>query len=81
MLQNHVRSPSKFWPGTQTFMPHKPVMMFMGKTIVPRTVSLFRVSFVCSERSFMRILICAKYVLDETPRVLQFGVSKYQSAR
>jgi hypothetical protein len=34
-----------------------PVIMFMGSTIVPRTVSLPRTSAFCSARSFMRMLI------------------------
>lgn len=48
------------WPGTLTFIPHMPQMMFIGSTIVPRTVSLPKTSAVCSWRSFMRMLICAR---------------------
>lgn len=57
---NHAKSPSYSCPGTQTFMPHKPVMMFMGSTMVPRTVSFPRTSAVCSCLSFMRMLIWAR---------------------
>ena len=60
MQQNHFKSPSAFCPGTQTFIPHRPVMIFIGRTIVPRTVSFPSTSAVCSWRSFMRILICAR---------------------
>ena len=45
---------------TKQFMPHRPVMMFIGKTMVPMTVSFPRISFVLSARSFMRRLICAR---------------------
>lgn len=42
------------------FMPQRPVMMFMGSTIVPSTVSLPSTSAVCSARSFILMLICAR---------------------
>lgn len=54
--QNQYRL-STSWPGTSTFMPHMPVMMFIGRTIVPKTVSLPNTSAVCSCRSFIRMLI------------------------
>lgn len=59
MPQNH-QSVSPSCPGTSTFMPHMPVTMFIGRTIVPRTVSLPSTSLVCSARSFIRMLICAR---------------------
>lgn len=60
MSQNQVKFPSSPCHGTQTFMPHMPVMMFMGNTIVPSTVNLPSTSEVCSARSFMRMLIWAR---------------------
>lgn len=54
--QNQVRL-SESCPGTRTFIPHMPVTMFIGKTIVPSTVSFPKTSAVCSWRSFMRMLI------------------------
>jgi len=38
-------------------MPQIPVTTFMGRTIVPRTVSLPKISEVFSWRSFMRMFI------------------------
>lgn len=58
--QNQVRFPSYSCPGTQTFIPHRPVMMFIGSTMVPRTVSFPRTSAVCSWRSFILMLIWAR---------------------
>ncbi|KAI7242183.1 hypothetical protein KC330_g53 [Hortaea werneckii] len=58
--QNHVKFPSALCPGTQTFMPHIPVTMFIGSTMVPSTVNLPRTSLVCSARSFIRMLIWAR---------------------
>jgi hypothetical protein len=58
--QNQVKFPSSSCPGTQTFIPQRPVMIFIGSTMVPRTVNLPRTSAVCSCRSFMRMLICAR---------------------
>lgn len=46
-------------PGTHTFIPHIPVIIFIGKTIVPSTVNFPRISAFCSARSFMRMLIWA----------------------
>ena len=43
-----------------TFMPHMPVTMFMGSTMVPSTVSFPRTSLVLSARSFIFRLICAR---------------------
>lgn len=54
--QNQYRL-SMSCPGTLTFIPHIPVIMFIGKTMVPRTVSLPSTSAVCSWRSFIRMLI------------------------
>jgi len=45
---------------TYQFIPHTPVTTFMGKTIVPSTVNLPKMSDVFSCRSFMRMLICAR---------------------
>lgn len=42
------------------FMPQIPVTTFIGRTIVPKTVSLPRISEVFSCRSPMRILIWAR---------------------
>jgi hypothetical protein len=55
--QNQVKLPSYSCPGTHTFIPHRPVMIFIGSTMVPRTVSLPRTSAVCSCRSFILMLI------------------------
>lgn len=41
-------------------VPHRPVMMFMGRTMVPSTVSLPSTSAVCSARSFILMLIWAR---------------------
>jgi len=60
MHQNHVRLSSDPCPGTHTFIPHKPVMIFMGSTMVPSTVSLPSTSAVCSWRAVMRMLIWAR---------------------
>ena len=57
--QNHF-SPSASCPGTRQFMPHSPVMMFIGNTMVPSTVSLPSTSAVASCRSFMAMLIWAR---------------------
>lgn len=60
MHQNHIKvGLSSTCPGTKTFMPHMPVIMFMGRTIVPTTVSLPRMSAFFSARSFMLMLIWA----------------------
>jgi hypothetical protein len=45
---------------TYQFIPQIPVTTFMGSTIVPRTVSLPRMSDVFSWRSFILMLICAR---------------------
>lgn len=47
----------EFFSDGLTFIPHIPVTMFMGNTMVPKTVSLPKTSLVCSARSFMRMLI------------------------
>lgn len=59
LAQNQFRFKT-LCPGTCTFMPHMPVMMFMGSTMVPNTVNLLSISFVFSPRSFMRMLIWAR---------------------
>lgn len=57
--QNQFRL-STSWPGTLTFIPHIPQMMFIGSTIVPSTVSLPSTSAVRSWRSFMMMLSWAR---------------------
>ena len=57
--KNQARS-SDSCPGTGTFIPHKPVTKFIGKRILPNTVSLVNTSFVSFEAEVISILICAR---------------------
>ena len=61
-------------------------MMFIGRTIVPRTVSLPNTSAVCSCRSFMLMFICARKLewardsslSKKVSKVIDFQLRVYQ---